>query len=102
MVQIVENWADLKGTVQSISDSDKGPDFCTMLIEVEDVADVEHFPNLVKLSPGEVVSVIARKDAAERSGVVQGGHVRGRVRKASPFEIFAHPDGFTPEDGGDT
>jgi hypothetical protein len=101
MVQIVENWADLHGTVQSIGDSDKGADFCTVLVEVEDVADVEHFPNLVKVSPGDTVPVIARRDAVERSGVVEGGHVRGRVRKASPFEIFAHPDGFTAEEGGD-
>ena len=99
MVQIVENWAELTGTVQSIGDSDKGADHGLLLLEVEDVADVEGFPNLVRVNPGEVVPVIVRRDTLERSGVVQGSHVRGRVRRATPSEIFAHADSFTADEG---
>ena len=83
MVQIVENWAELTGTVQSIGTSDKGADHGLVLLEVEAVADVEGFPNLVRVNPGEVVPVIVRRDTLERAGVVQGSHVRGRVRRAT-------------------
>ena len=99
MVQIVENWAELTGTVRSVGECDKGADHCLVLLEIEQVADVEGFPNLVRVNPGEVVPVIARREALERAGVAQDSHVRGQVRRATPSEIFAHPDSFTADEG---
>lgn len=95
MVQIVENWAELTGTVRAITESTKGAEHRTVFIEVEVVADVEGFPNLVDAAAGDVVRVIARQDALDGAGVTERSHVCCRVRKATPFEIFVHPEGFT-------
>lgn len=94
MVQIVENWAELIGTLRSIAPSSKGPDHRTLTIEVETINDVEGFPNLIGEQVGESVDVHARADLVERSGVEEGNRIRCRIGKATPFEIFTHPEGF--------
>ena len=94
MVQIVENWGELTGTVEAIGASAKGPEHLTVTLDVDAVGDVEGYPNLLSVEPGELVAVIIRREALERSGVVVGDHVRGRVRKATPFELFADREGF--------
>jgi hypothetical protein len=96
MVQIVENWAEVVGQVKAITGSDKGPDYRTMALDVEAVEDVEGFPNLVAGAAGSTLDVIVRSDAMARSGVGEGADVRLRVRKATPFEVFAAPDGPRP------
>ena len=95
MVQIVENWAELTGTLRSIAPSSKGPDHLTLTIDVETIDDVEGFPNLIGTQTGESVDVLARAELVERSGVEEGGRVRCRIRKATPVEIFVHPDEFS-------
>ena len=95
MVQIVENWAELTGTLRSIAPSGKGPDHLTLTIDVETIDDVEGFPNLIGKQAGESVDVVARAELVERSDVEEGGRVRCRIRKATPVEIFVHPDEFS-------
>ncbi|MET0908011.1 MAG: hypothetical protein ABWZ99_00970 [Ilumatobacteraceae bacterium] len=98
MVQMVENWAELTGTVRSIVGSDKGPGHRTVLVEADTITDVEGYPNLLEAKVGDVVPIIVRHDVLDRSGMAEGCHVHGRVRKATPFDVFAHPDDFVVAD----
>lgn len=98
MVQMVENWAEVTGTVRSIGGSGKGPDYLTVAVEVEVVDDLDDFPNLVAGAAGETLLIISRREGVKRAGLAEGSRVRCRVRKATPLEIFAHPEGFTVYD----
>lgn len=99
MVQAIENWADVTGKVSSIGDSDKGPDWMTVGVQVEAVEDVEGFPNLVKGAAGDNLLIIARRSTVHRVGASEGSRIRCRVRKASPVDVFAHNEGLTTLSG---
>jgi hypothetical protein len=94
MVQVIENWADIEGEIQSVRDSElKG--YKTVEVLVKDAKAVENFPNLLKQRRGEVIAVNVPEPTAEtlqeayESGQSQ---VACRVRLAGPTRFFAHPE----------
>lgn len=91
MVQVIENWADITGTVRAVEPSDKGPTYRTLILDVDTVTDVPGFPNLLSDTPGTTLAIIIPgPDPAP------GTSLKARVRRASPFEIFANPDTLDP------
>ena len=83
MVQIVENWAELRGRVISIGQH-SDPKFATARLAVEDVVEVEGFPNFFAADKGKSVEVAVPRHMRVRAGA----DVKLRVRK-TPRGAFA-------------
>ena len=87
MVQIVENHAEITGTLLSIAAVPERPGFVVLVIKVDTACSIGHWPNLLERNIGEIIEVLARED-----GDVAGkepGPVRLRVKKGGPTTIFA-------------
>lgn len=98
MVQVVENWAEVVGTVSDVAPSTRGPDWRVVVVEVSTVDNVGGWPNLVRSQvDGEQRLVVTRPAAPlQKRDVQPGQRVRGRARLAGPGQVLAHPDGFAP------
>src|ERR671910_225001 len=98
MVQVIENWADIEGEIQSVRDSElKG--YKTVEVLVKDAKAVENFPNLLKERRGEVIPVNVPEPAVETlQEAYEAGQsqVTCRVRLAGPSRFFAHSE-LNPE-----
>ena len=94
MVQVVENWAQVTGIVRAIGPSDKGPSYRTIILDVDTVTDVPGFPNLLSDTQGTTLVIIVPGRAATRAELAAGTSLTARVRRASPSEVFASPDGL--------
>jgi hypothetical protein len=92
MVQVVENWASLEGTVRSTRPSQLGPDYVEVDLAVERVEPVEGFRNLFPEAENTVISVTFPGDIVEKLGLRAGDRIRCQARKASPFAAFAKAD----------
>lgn len=100
MVQVVENWAEVVGTVRAISPSRRGQDWRVVVVDVSvgHVDNVGGWPNLVRsqVDDEKCLSVTCPAAALTDSGVTPGRVVRGRARLGGPGQVLAHPDGFAP------
>ena len=94
MVQVVENWAEVTGIVRAVGPSDKGPSYRTIIMDVDTVTDVPGFPNLLSDTQGTTLVIIVPGRAATRAELAAGTSLKARVRRASPSEVFASPDGL--------
>lgn len=92
MVQVVENWAILEGRVEGIRPSDVREDLAAVDVAIERVEPVPDFPNLFPDAEGTVVAVTIPKETVRDRLLEAGVRIRCRVRKASPFRVFAKPD----------
>lgn len=92
MVQVVENWAVLEGTVKEERPSHVRADLVDVDVEVERVEPYEGFPNLFPEAENTIVSVTIPREVVTELGLAPGDRMRSRVRKASPFDVFAKPD----------
>ncbi len=91
MVQIVENWTDVVGTVRAITTRDDVMNDATLWLVVDAVHDVEGSPNLLAATPGELLEVATPRASLDDAGVVSGTQVKARVRRAGPGRVFAPP-----------
>lgn len=83
MVQIVENHAEIHGTLLSREDDPESPGFVRLLVMVEGAAAVPPWPNMFERHVGEPLLLHARPDEVPES-VSDGHQVRLRVRMAGP------------------
>lgn len=100
MVQVVENWAEVVGTVREVSPSRRGADWRVLVVDVSTghVDKVGGWPNLVRSQVNEEKRLTVTCPAAPLASrhVTSGQQVRGRARLAGPGQVLAHPDGFVP------
>ena len=92
MVQVVENWAILEGSVEEIRPSEVRDDLAAVDVAVEQIEPFGDFPNLFPGAEGTVVAVTMPKEIVRDRSVEIDSRVRCRVRRASPFTVFAKPD----------
>ena len=92
MVQIVENWADIEGSVQNVDRASEIPGFVKASVELERVTDVEGFPNLLASLNGAVITVFVPSELAEEQGLQPGTRLVARARRARPGRTFVHAD----------
>jgi hypothetical protein len=90
MVQIIENHAELAGTLVSVQPDPARPGFVTVTVDVRHAALVGGFPNLLADTVGKRVTVTARADSALAAR--EPGPVSFRARKTGPNQVFADPD----------
>lgn len=91
-VQIVENWADVKGKLLDSYPSKVADGFVTLEVKVSDVKGVEDFKNFLEGKEGEVIYVNVKEELAEGMELKPGAKVSCRVRVAGPRKLFAHPE----------
>lgn len=87
MVQIIENHADITGTLLSVRDAPDRPGFVSMRVNVDSTLPVESFPNLFERHVGQEVEVLAPRGSSAAAHVPRP--VRLRVKKGGPTTIFA-------------
>ena len=86
MVQIIENRADVDGTVVAIRPVQERLGFHLVTLDVKAAAPVEGYQNLFAHAPGERLDVLV----PEVWGRMKAGDaVRCRIRLAAPKTIFA-------------
>lgn len=95
MVQAVENWCCVAGTIEQVDlppPKSKGkPDQAILSVRIDRIMPVEGYPALLHPEDAPMVSVIVR---TAQIGKVKpaGRHVAIPVRVAGPDRCFAHPD----------
>ena len=90
MVQIIENHAELAGTLVGVQPDPTRSGFVTVTVDVHHAAPVQGFPNLLADTIGQRVAVTARADSA--LAACEHGPVSFHARKTGPNQIFADPD----------
>lgn len=90
-VQIIENWTELEGQVQSVVPAPDVAQHVIIEIRVRRTSAVEGFANLLAEAAGTVVRVHIASDVAKKVGLAAGVQVRCRVRRGGPERVFAHP-----------
>lgn len=99
MVQIVENWAIVEGTVEAWQPAAPGKR-AVMTLRVERVTPVEQsqgrfYPNFLEGREGSSIRVVLPENPG--SAQEKGARVRVRVRRGQQADqYFAHPDGVAP------
>ena len=91
-MQIVENWADIKGKVLDSYPSKTAEGFVTLEVKVSDVKDVEGFRNLLDDREGEVIYLNVPEAVWRELSAESGAKVSCRVRMAGQRNRFAHPE----------
>jgi hypothetical protein len=95
MVQSVENWCCVSGTIDDL-DREAGnvktnPDHAVLSIRIGKIKPVEGYPALIRIEDAAAISVIVRRSQLG-NGKATGQHVTIPVRVAGPDRCFAHPD----------
>jgi hypothetical protein len=90
-MQVIENWADIHGRIQSLNEPGDFPGFATALIDVKSVAAVPGFANLFEQANGQTVRVNIPEKAVRECSLGPGRLVSCRIRKGGPHSAFAHP-----------
>lgn len=87
MVQIIENHAEISGTIVGSTPDPEMPGFVVLTIRVDDAHDVDGSPNLFYHDIGQTISVHARSESA--AATAESNNVRLRVKKVGPGRSFA-------------
>ncbi|HWA50444.1 MAG TPA: hypothetical protein VG742_19405 [Dongiaceae bacterium] len=95
MVQAVENWCCVSGTVDQFDRGSRntgvGSDQVVLSIQIGGIKPVAGYPTLIHTEDTAMISVIVRRSQVGE-GRVDGRHVTIPVRVAGPDRCFAHPD----------
>jgi hypothetical protein len=97
MVQAIENWADLAGTVRAVKPAAGESRMGQLVIQVERSDDVEGYPNLLANAQGEELAVAVRSERLDELAPAPGARVRLRAQRASPTVVVAHPESVASE-----
>lgn len=95
MVQAVENWCCVSGTIDGLNQgADKArtnPDQVVLSIRIGKIEPVTGYPALVRIEDAATISVIVRRSQLGDDRAA-GQRVSIPVRVAGPGRCFAHPD----------
>lgn len=90
MVQVVENWAWVEGTIARVVPSQRAADWLDLVFENPVVSDVEGYPNLVAAAPLPL-HVRCPSSTVAQAGLAAGRTTRLRVRLGGPGDLLAGP-----------
>jgi len=92
MVEIIENWSDIKGIIKSIKPSSSMNDFIEVNILVEKITDVPGYPNLLESMEGsKIITAYIRSTIAHTLFFKTGKRISCRIRRTGVSTIFIHP-----------
>lgn len=95
MVQIVENWSDITGKVDTVSASTTNSGFRAASVHIDSARIVENYPNLLQQTVGQTIFIQVPDDLAGRLQLKPGDAIEARVRQGGPDRYFVHPDHIT-------
>ena len=93
MVTIIENWAEIEGTVKSILGNPALSEYTIVNLELAASAEVESFPNLARADEGSTIRINVRTADLEHHGILPGQKLRCVVRKAAGQMYFIKQGG---------
>jgi hypothetical protein len=99
MVQIVENWAEVEGRIESVERAAPVAGHALVRIKVERVSAVKGFPNLLADRAGTELDVLVRDETLPKLDLGPGQRFEARVRRAGLHKVYAHPDFITTGPG---
>ena len=96
MVSVIENWAQLDGTVREVRPDPELPDQLVAVVDVDAVESVEDdegklFPNLFADAAGTSVEVRVPAAPASDQQLASGCKISARVKRTGPNRSFVHP-----------
>ncbi len=91
MVQIQENWADVRGQVLSWRPQSDIPHHGLLELSVTHVQAVEGFANLSRDIEGSTIRVYVPAEPGQARELAAGDSVSCRIRKSRHARYFAHP-----------
>ncbi len=94
MVQAIENWARLMGTVVHVAPSPSQSRFSLVVLDIETAEDVEGFPNLFTKSRGTQLSISVPAGLLTQMENTSNVRIECRVSRRSPRVVIAHREGF--------
>jgi hypothetical protein len=90
-VQVIENWALIRGKVVQIEHHPQLADYTVVTIEVAEVLSVEGYPNLFEWARGKEIAVNVLASRANELALGAGNEIVLRIRKSGPESAFADP-----------
>jgi hypothetical protein len=99
-MQIIENWADVVGTVVELRADDGVEGFTVVDLEVQGVTPVEGWPNLFEDAAGQRLLVSFPNELVEERAVAPGAVIRCRIRRGGTA-AYVHPEHVQISTGDD-
>ena len=65
MVQIIENWAEIRGVIEDVHQHPKLNGYHQLVVKLEKSEAVKDFPNLAKTDEGKKVTINIKSDSIE-------------------------------------
>ncbi|QDE82803.1 hypothetical protein BHS07_15275 [Myxococcus xanthus] len=94
MVQIQENWADVRGQVLSWRPQSDVPHHGLLELAVTHVQAVEGFANLLRGIEGTSIRVYVPAEPGQSRELAAGDSVSCRIRKSQHARYFSRPGGL--------
>ena len=82
MAPIIENWAIVSGTVESVCDHPEMEGFKQIRLRLKESKVVEGFPNLAQADEGQLIVINVRASDLDQANAEEGKDFNGTVRKA--------------------
>lgn len=92
MVQIVENWSRVTGTVESFAASDDPQRGGVLRLRIDAVRPLEPFPNLMADYEGRTIDVSLPASLLPRIDLAPGRRLTLRLRRGGPTAVLSHPE----------
>jgi len=92
MVQIVENWSRVTGTVEAFAPSGDPQRPGVLSLRISAVCPVEPFADLMAGWEGRTIEVPVPASLLPRLDLVPGRSVTLRLRRGGPTAVFSHPE----------
>jgi hypothetical protein len=90
-VQVIENWALIRGKVVQIQHHPQLAGYTVVTIEVAEVLSVEGYPNLFEWASGQRIAVNVLASRTNELALGTGDQIVLRIRKSGPDSAFADP-----------
>ena len=102
MVQVIENWSGITGTVCSLKPDAELPDHVVAEVDVDSVVPVaretgEPYANLLGDTAGARLNLTLPAAVAASAGVEPGRRIAQRAQRSSPFRCFLDPQHLSVE-----
>lgn len=91
-MQIVENRADVRGTVREVTPHSTLATFYTIKFDVEDVLPVDRYLNLLASAKTTSIEITASAEEIQRRKIAAGQKLKLRVKKSGPGVVFLIPE----------
>ena len=75
-MQVVENWAQVSGTVRDVSAHPTLAAYAVVNLDVESVADIAGYPNLFREAAGQTLAVSVPREGAVALGIAPASRRR--------------------------